>query len=177
MAVAGEHPLESTQACATHQVEQQGFRIVVGMMRDGKCPYSRRPPPAVAQLAASHLDRFAGLGHTGRHIEMPDGERYPHLSAQVAAELLVAVALGSAQMEIAVICLDLDTEAHKYPQQCHRVGTSAQPHRHRVAMWREQRMEAAERIDRGGETCHISSAKRVADDADTMRTLTVSPTR
>ncbi len=146
------------------------------MVGHGQSRDAALAPPAVSQLATGHLDRLAGRSHAGGHVKVPDLEGYAEPSAKLSAETLVAVALVAPQVEVAVKGADAHAHVDEHAQQRHGVGSPAQPHGHGGAVGRQERMEAAELGDDGGQV-HASSAISVADDAETTRTLTVSPTR
>ena len=86
------------------------------------------PEPSVTQPAGRHLNRLAAARRFGPRVERAHVQRHSKLPTQIAHKLLVAIALRSAQMEIAVCRLQPAAQPDQQAQQAHAVGPAAQGH-------------------------------------------------
>lgn len=85
-------------------------------------------PPVISKRSAGHFYRFARFSAAGRDIEINGCKFHTKHSAYAFAMLLVTVTFRTSQMKIAMCGENVTTGFLKGKQQCHRVGTPAQPH-------------------------------------------------
>ena len=84
----------------------------------------------VSQFACRHLYRHLALGGIGQCVEVHHLARHPQCVAQLCGEALVAVALLAPQVEVAVHPMAAVSQVCEHPEECHRVGPTAQRHQH-----------------------------------------------
>jgi len=132
LAVAGRHAGEAVEASAPDEVHENGLDLVVGMMGHahggGADVVAELTEIAVAQVAGGHLHTDMMEGGIGARVEVDDMEGDVLAGTQLAAELLVAVGLGTTQPEVAMHGLDLIAQRPEGEQQGHAVGSSRQAH-------------------------------------------------
>ena len=87
--------------------------------------------PGVAQLAAGHLERFAGLVAARCDVEILDVQVYAEAVGQGLNVVHVAVRLLAAEVEIAVRGGAPIAQLQQYVEEGHRVGAPAHCHYHR----------------------------------------------
>ena len=120
-------------ACAAQKVEQEGFDVVVAVVRHGNIVEfalaPQRVEPFVAQPPRRHFYAFVSLGCRRPRIEAHRVQAHAALLAEFSHEALIALALLAAQLEIAVRRLNLVTRAQHTKQQRNGVSAAAQSHK------------------------------------------------
>ena len=128
MSVPRTDALQATDARAPHEVEQHRLHLVVLVMGDDDAVRvyvtSQLLEVAVAQLACRHLYRHMVKGGMALRVEVDAVEGHVEMLAERHAELLVALALLPAQMEVAVHGLRAVAEREQGAEQGHAVGTA-----------------------------------------------------
>ena len=102
----GGHAAEASEAGAAKEVQDEGFSVVIGVVRHGNGVEAmldgNAREPTVAQFACSHLDADAMLCGVGRCVEIGTEKLNSLILSPLLHELRIRVALGSAEMEVAV---------------------------------------------------------------------------
>ena len=109
--------------------EQQGLGLVAPMVGGAYGHSAFLLPqlfePGVAQTACGHFQALAVAARLGGGVEVTHAQGDVQPTAKVAHELLVAVALAAAQMEVAVGGHDVVFGFAHLQQQAHAVGAAA----------------------------------------------------
>ena len=100
------HASEASEAGAAKEVQDEGFSVVVGVVRHGNGVEATLDgdacEPSVPQFACRHLDADAMLCGVGRCVEVGAEKLNSVILSPFLYELRIRVALGSAEMEVAV---------------------------------------------------------------------------
>ena len=124
-AIVKTHPRKATNTSAANEVEQEGFDIVVGMMRHGRRSGVLRKP-SIAQTTGGHFNAFPSAAGFGEGVEMLHLKRHIPLLTEAAHKGFVAIALLPSEVEVAMQGGDRDAQFLQHQEQRHRVGTTAQ---------------------------------------------------
>ena len=120
-------------ACAAQKVEQEGFDVVVAVVRHGNIVEfalaPQRVEPFVAQSPRRHFYAFVSLGCRRPCVEPHRVQAHAALLAKFSHEPLIALALLATQLKITVRRLNLVTPAQHTEQQRHGVSAATQSHK------------------------------------------------
>ena len=119
---------QATQPRTPQQVDKEGLDRVIGMVRHRNGRISLRDAqllkPGIAQTTSCHLHRLARTLHLGLGIEAAVVVRHTILRRHTRYELLILIALGTAQTEIAMRHTDPIARLDKQRQHDHRIDTA-----------------------------------------------------
>ena len=124
----GRDARQAAQPRAAQQVDEEGLNRVVGVVchGDGRIVVlaAQFVEPGVAQTAGGHLHRFARTLHLGGRVEAAVVAGHAVAGGLVGHEHLVFVALGAAQLEVAVGDPHLVAAADEEREHDHRVDAA-----------------------------------------------------
>ena len=138
---AGADPRQPAQPRTAQQVDEKGLDRVVGVVRHGDGRIAVLAPqllePRIAQPAGRHLHRLARALHFGRRVEPPVVARHAVAGRLARYGHLVLVALGAAQLEIAVRHAEPIAQRGHERQQHHRIDAARNGQQNTVVAGKE----------------------------------------
>ena len=132
VAIDSGHTREPVNAAAAHEVEQEGFVGVVLMVGYGNggstALLAQGFKPSIAQVARCHFNAYAAAARLLLCVKTNAVQAHLLLLAEANHKLLIALALFTAQLEIAMRGLHLVTRLAEQQQKRYAVGTATQAH-------------------------------------------------
>ena len=123
------HAAQSPPPAGTHEVQQEGFAPVIGLMRDGYASKTfgaaKVGEPAVTQFPGGHFQADALLGGIGGRVEVLGIKSDAVPPGPVGHKIGIGVGIGSPKMEITVCNRKILPGPDGFFGQTHRIDAAA----------------------------------------------------